>query len=92
MGEYSGKKEERKAEFAWLIAYDSNSEAFFALPTGTKEAKDWVTICLTAFIDQLGYSGVRVGLKSDNAKELLAIKRCGAAARRPDYTHKCTSA
>ena len=74
LGEYSGEKEERKAEFAWLIAYDSNSEAFFALPTGTKEAKEWVIVCLAAFIDKLGYSGVRVGLKSDNAKELLAIK------------------
>lgn len=63
------------AEFAWLIMYDSNTEALFALPTGTKEAKEWVIVCIKNLIDQLGYSGVRIGMKSDNAKELLAIRR-----------------
>ena len=60
--------EDRVAGFAWLIVFDSNTEALFALPTDTKEAKEWVIRCVKSFIDQLGYGGVRVGIKSDNAR------------------------
>ena len=67
--------DERKAAFAWLIIFDSNTEALFALPTRTKEAKPWVVICAKNLIDQLGYGGVRIGIQNDNAKELIAIRQ-----------------
>ena len=69
------------AGFVWLIVYDANSEALLALPIGTKEAKKWEMVCVKNFIDQLGYGGVRVGIKHDNAKEFMAIRRGVAQLR-----------
>ena len=68
-------QEGRLAGFAWLIVFDSNTEALFALPTGTKEVKEWIIVCVKSLIDQLGYGGMRVGIKNDNAPELLALRR-----------------
>ena len=38
-------------------------------------------MCIKNLIDQLGYSGVRIGMKSDNAKELLIPVSSGTPAR-----------
>ena len=78
---FLGSEEEAAAGNPFLIIYDDHSEALFAVAVPSKEYQDWFAEPLKSIIDELGYSGVRVALKSDNAKELVRL-RTEIAARR----------
>ena len=35
-------RDNREVGFAWLVVFDANTEAHFAIPTGTKAVKPWI--------------------------------------------------
>ena len=61
-------------ENPFLIMYDADSEAIYCLPVASKAVTDYVVYCVKSVIDELGYSEVRIALKSDAAPELQQIR------------------
>ena len=71
----SERDTEETPERPFLILHDSRSESLYCIPVQSKETTEWVVLCVKAIVDELGYAGLRIGFKSDNARELLALRR-----------------
>ena len=78
---FLGSEEEEAAGNPFLIIFDDHSESLFAIALATKEYEDWLAEYVKAVIDELGYTGIRIVIKHDNAKELVKL-RSEIAARR----------
>ena len=78
---FLGSEEEAASGNPFLIVFDDHSESLYAVAVATKEYEDWLAEYVKAIIDELGYSGVRIVIKHDNAKELVRL-RSEVAARR----------
>ena len=57
-------------ESPFLILFDSETEAIYALAVVEKSCKPWVVEYVSNVLSELGYSGVKVVLKSGAAPEL----------------------
>ena len=77
----SERDEEGHGERPFLMMHDSKSEAMYCIPVRSKATTEWVVTCVKTLIDELGYGGMRIGFKSDNAEELIALRKRVAEMR-----------
>ena len=49
------------------MAYDGGTESMLVIALTSKEYKEWIAQHLVSFISELGYGGVRIAIKSDQA-------------------------
>ena len=63
------------------IVRDDNYECFWALPVEHKGPGDWVVKCFVDKLDEIGYRGVALTLKSDQEPAFVALKKAVAAKR-----------
>ena len=74
--------EDKKAHTSlFLILFDSETEAIYALAVAEKACKPWIVEYVFNVLNELGFSGVRVAMKSDAAPELQELRRLVAAKR-----------
>ena len=59
----------------FLILHDSKSESLYCIPVQSKAISEWIVICFKTLIEEMGYGGIIIGFKSDNAEELIYLKR-----------------
>ena len=78
---FLGSEEEAAAGNPFLIIFDDHSESLFAVALASKEYEDWLAEYVKSVIDELGYAGVRIVMKHDNAKELVRLRREVTARR-----------
>ena len=64
-----------------LVGCDHQSKAVWAMATSTKGPTDSAVKWLTKKIDQAGYRGIKVVLKSDQEESIMALKRAVAIVR-----------
>ena len=69
------EEEDSASSNPFLVIQDADSEAIYCIPMRTKEAKRWVIVLVNAIIRELGYEGVKISIKCDGARELIAIRR-----------------
>ena len=63
------------------MIYDADAEAIYAVAVPDKSVVDWVVEYIYMVICELGYEGVKIGIKCDAAKELREYRRLVAAKR-----------
>jgi hypothetical protein len=74
--------DEKKAHGSpFLVLFDSKTEAVYAIVVAEKACKPWIVEYVCNVMNELGYSGVKVALKSDTAPELRELKNLVAAKR-----------
>ena len=61
--------------------FDNETEAFYALAVAEKACKLWVVEYVFNVLSELGYSGIKVALKSDAALDFRELKKLVAAKR-----------
>ena len=71
---FLGSEEEAAAGNPFLVIFDDHSESLYAIALASKEYEDWLAEYVKAIIDELGYGGIRIAMKHDNAKELLRLR------------------
>ena len=70
-----------------LILYDNWLEAFWALPVSNKGLVKYVVDWCVNILDQAGYCGERIALKSDDGISMVSLKKAVAAIR--EGRHPC---
>ena len=63
------------------MLFDRETEAVYAILVAEKACKPWIVEYACNVLNELGYSGVKVALKSDAAPELRELKKLVAAER-----------
>ena len=66
---FLGSEEEAASANPFLVVYDDFSGAMFTIAVATKEYEDWLAEYVKAITEELGYGGVRIAIKNDNAPE-----------------------
>ena len=69
-----------------LIAWDDGHRALWALPVDHKGAEEYVVNWLVRKIDEAGYSGVPLTIKTDQEPAIVALKRAVAIRRQAETT------
>ena len=69
-----------------LIAWDDGHRALWALPVDHKGAEEYVVNWLVRKIDEAGYSGVPLTIKTDQEPAIIALKRAVAIRRQAETT------
>ena len=64
-----------------LMMWDDNHECLWALPVENKGAIDWVVKYVVDKLDDIGYRGVAISIKSDQEPAIVALKTAIAAKR-----------
>ena len=64
-----------------LIMYDDHRECLWAIPVEQKGAVEWVVKFIVEKLDNIGYRGVPITIKSDQEPAILALKNAIAARR-----------
>ena len=67
-----------------LVGHDRTSEALWAMVAETKGATDSSLKCAKERLDESGYLGTKVVLKSDLEESIKALKRAIAVNRQAD--------
>ena len=67
-----------------LILVDSKSGALHALPTEKKGSIPWVVKWVVAKIDDMGYAGVKITVKSDGEPAIVALVDSIAVGRKAE--------
>ena len=57
-----------------LVMYDNSSRAIFAFRVRKKGSHPWLVSAIIQELDNLGYGGVRICLRSDREKSILQLK------------------
>ena len=70
---FLGSEKEAAAGTNLLMIYDDHSESLFAVALASKESHDWLAELVKSIIDELGFAGVRIVIKHDNAQELIKL-------------------
>ena len=65
----------------FLVLYDCETEAVYAIAAADKACKPWILEYACNLLKELGYSGIKVALKSDAAPALRGLKKLVAAKR-----------
>ena len=68
-------------ESPFLIVYDNDTESIYAVATQSKSIKPWIASYVTHVIAELGYKGIKIAFKSDNARDLVNLRDAVAVAR-----------
>ena len=68
-------------ESLFLILFDNETEAIYALAVAEKACKPWVVEYVFNVLIVLEYSGVKVALKREAAPELHELKKLVAAKK-----------
>ena len=80
----ANKDEGTASERPVLIMVDSKSDSIYALPTEKKGAVPWVLKWIIGKIDEMGYAGVKVTIKSDGEPAMIALVEAIAVARKAE--------
>ena len=64
-----------------LIVWDDNHECLWALPVEGKGVIEWVVKYVVEKLDEIGYRGVPLSIKSDQEPAIMALKTAIAAKR-----------
>ena len=64
-----------------LIMWDDNHECLWALPVDKKGPVDWIVRWIVDKLDEIGYRGQAITLKSDQERSIVALKTAVAAGR-----------
>ena len=78
----SERDAEERGERPFLIMHDSKSEALYCIPVSSKATTEWLVTCVKTLMEELGYGGMKIGFKSDNAEELVSLRKRVAEVRR----------
>ena len=73
--------EEEEGLTGVLILWDDNRECLWALPVDKKGAMDWVARWVVEKLDNVGYRGEQLTLKSEQEPAITALKMAIAATR-----------
>ena len=65
----------------FLVLFDGDTEAIYAIAVADKTAKPWVVEYVHNVLVELGYGGVKVAIKVDGAKDLHELRRLVTARR-----------
>ena len=71
---FLGSEEEVAAGSPFLLLCNDHTEALFAIAVPNKEFQEWLAELVKSILDELGYAGVRVAIKNDNAPELVKLR------------------
>ena len=77
----SARDEESAHSHPYLILYDGDTEAVYAIPVEDKTASTWLVELVTNIITELGYGGIKIAVKIDGAKDLRELRK-GVTAKR----------
>ena len=69
---------------AILVCYDHDKKGLWTLPVGRKGAQDEVVKWVVDKLDECGYSGVSLTLKSDQEPAMLSLKQAIAIRRKAE--------
>ena len=64
-----------------LVVYDDDKNAFWAIGIKSKAVTQSIVKYFKDLLDQSGYEGEKITMKSDQEPSILALKRAVAAAR-----------
>ena len=64
-----------------LVIYDDSKDAFWAMGVRTKSVTEPLVRHFKGILDQSGYEGEKITMKSDQEVSIVALKRAVAAAR-----------
>ena len=64
-----------------LIMWDDNHECLWALPVENKGVVEWAVKWIVEKLDDIGYRGVPISIKSDQEPAIMALKTAIAAKR-----------
>ena len=64
-----------------LVFYDDDNHAFWAIGITSKAVTQSIVKCYNDLLDQSGYEGEKITMKSDQKPSILAPKRAVAAVR-----------
>ena len=77
----SEKSEGTAHENPFLVLYDNQTEGIFAISVPSKAIKPWIVEYVKGVVYELGYSEMKIALKSDGARELHELRRAVAGSR-----------
>ena len=77
----SAEDEGKAHSSPFLILFDSETEAIYAIAVSEKAVRPWVVDFVVNVLSELGYAGVMVAMKHDKAPELLDLRRQVSARR-----------
>ena len=75
-------EEEEEDMRAILIGYDHQKSGFWALPVEGKGAQEQVVKWVVDKMDEAGYAGIAVTIKSDQEPAMMALKQAIAVRRK----------
>ena len=67
-----------------LVVVDSKSSSMYALPTERKGVIPWVLKWIVEKLDDMGYAGVKITVKSDGEPAIVALVEALAVARKAE--------
>ena len=76
-----GPDDEEEGMQPCLVVYDDDKNAFWDVGIKSKAVTHSLVKCYKDLLDQSGYEGVKITMKSDQEPNILALKRAVAAAR-----------
>ena len=76
--------EEEEDMRAILIGYDHQKSGFWALPVESKGAQEQVVKWIAEKLEEAGYAGVPVTIKSDQEPAMIALKQAVAIKRKAE--------
>ena len=78
---FLGPAEEEEGMQPCLVVYDDDKNAFWAIGIKSKAVTQSIVKYFKDLLDQSGYEGEKITMKSDQEPSILALKRAVAAAR-----------
>ena len=78
------EEEEEEDMRAILVGYDHEKSGFWALPVERKGAQEEVVKWIVDKIDEAGYAGMAVTIKSDQEPAMIALKQAIAVRRKAE--------
>ena len=71
----SEESEESAHRNPFLVLYDNETEAIFAVAVASKASKPWIVEHVKKVIYELGYDQLKIAVKCDGARELQELRR-----------------
>ena len=77
----TSEDEEKAHSSPFLVIFDGDTEAIYAVAVADKTPKPWVVDYVAKVIEELGYGGIKISIKCDAAPDLRALRRFVSAKR-----------
>ena len=78
---FMGSEEAEEDMQPSLAVFDDDKEAFWAIGVRTKTVTEQIVKYFKDILDQSGYEGEKITMKTDQEPSIIALKRAVAAAR-----------